>query len=591
MKSGIWRLLFLCVLVGIVAGLGAIAFYTILSASKFLFFDLIAGYHPMGPGGEPSLFPEPDNEFKRWMLLFLPAIGGLLSGILVFRVAPEAEGHGTDAAIDSYLNKSGIVRARVPIVKIIASALTIGSGGSAGREGPIAQIGSGFGSMLATWLGLNPTERRVLLAAGMGAGIGAIFHAPLAGSLFAAEVLYRELDLEYEVIMPTVISSIIAYGVFAMQFGWDPLFITPDFRFENPMQLLPYGLLAVAVSGGAWLYTKSFYGVRDLFAKLNVPNVYKPAIGGAVVGIIGFFLPGTLGAGYGILQNGFTGQVTIGLFLAIALGKIVTTSFSVGSGGSGGVFGPAVVIGGAMGGAVGVMIELIWPGIGIQTGAFVLVGMAGFFAAAANTPISTIIMVSEMTGNYHLLVPSMWVCFLAYAISKSFGIYEKQALNRLHAPAHMGEMMDAILRKLKVADAIQQNASETVHTVRENYPAMKMIELFSRSEKTSLPVVNEQEQLIGQVDGRHLRSITSRPDLCPILVASDLTVEPATVSPEHTLLDAIQMMAARGFDEVIVVDPIEHHKILAILSRGDIVASYYRVLKSDMTLKSANASH
>ncbi len=576
--GGIWRLMALSFLVGVVAGLGAIAFYYMLSASEHFFFDYLAGYRPLGAGGEPSLFHETDTPFNRWLLLILPAIGGLISGVIVFWLAPEAEGHGTDAAIDAYLRKSGEIRARVPIIKAITAAITIGSGGSAGREGPIAQIGASFGSLLGRWLKLSSQERRVLLAAGMGAGVGAIFHAPLAGSLFAAEVLYRELDLEYEVILPAVLSSIVAYAVFAMQFGWDSLFIMPAMKFTAPSQLLAYLVLALAVSLGSLLYVRTFYGVRDAFKRLHIPNHFKPAIGGLVVGAIGFFIPQTLGAGYGIIQEGLTGKVAIGLFVMVALGKIVTTSFSIGSGGSGGVFGPAVVIGGAIGGAVGVGMDQLFPAMGIQPGSFVLVGMAGFFAAAANTPISTIIMVSEMTGNYYLLVPAMWVCFIAYALSKNWTIYEKQLSSRLQAPAHMGEMMEAILQGMRVQEVVSCFDGRPVPTVLENTGAQRLIELFAESEKTSLPLVNDENKLIGTVDGRDLRSITARLDLCPIIVASDLAQTPAIVKPGDSLIIAIREMTAKGFDEAIVVSPDDEGTILAILSRSEIVSAYYDVL-------------
>jgi len=582
----LWKLLLLCTLVGLVAGLGAILFYSLLGFFEHGFFGMMAGYRPDGPGGEPALFAETTTPFRVWVLALLPIIGGLLSGFIVFTWAPEAEGHGTDAAIHAFHHKSGFVRARVPFIKTITAAITIGSGGSAGREGPIAQIGAGFASILGNWLKLSAKDKRILMAAGMGAGVGAIFHAPLAGSLFAAEVLYKELDLEYEVILPAVIASIVGYAVFATQFGWDTLFVTPDFTFNNPWQLLAYFMLALVVTAGSKLYVKVFYGVRDLFKKINIPNHFKPAIGGIVVGCFAFFLPEAMGAGYGIIQNGFAGEVGIGLFAAVALGKIVTTAFSIGSGGSGGVFGPAIVIGGAMGGAVGLLAELVCQSmgidIGISSGAFILVGMAGFFAAAANTPISTIIMVSEMTGNYHLLVPAMFVCFVSYALANRWTIYEEQINSRLEASIHMGDMMEAVLNKFKVSSVMDNRKAEELHTVTPGSGVTQLLETFSNTERTSLPVVDNDNKLIGVVVGQNLRMIVNRPDLNPLLLASDLTQPAATVYRSHSLLDAVQIMTARGFEEVLVVDKKDETKILGILSRGDIVGAYYGVLSREM---------
>lgn len=589
LNLNLWKLLLLCTLVGLIAGFGAILFFTLLDLFKHFFFDMMAGYRPSGPGGEPPMFEETTTPFRVWVLAILPVIGGLISGVIVFTWAPEAEGHGTDAAIKSFHHNGGKVRARVPFIKTITSAITIGSGGSAGREGPIAQIGAGFGSMLGGWLKLSSKDRRILMAAGMGAGVGAIFHAPLAGSLFAAEVLYKELDLEYEVILPAVISSIVAYAVFATQFGWDTLFITPAFTFTNPWQLVAYFFLALVVAGGSKIYVKVFYGVRDLFKKIHIPNHFKPAIGGIVVGCFAFFLPEAMGSGYGIIQNGFEQKVTLGIFLAVAFGKIITTSFSIGSGGSGGVFGPAIVIGGSLGGAVGVIAEQLFPGMGIHSGSFILVGMAGFFAAAANTPISTIIMVSEMTGNYHLLVPSMFVCFIAYALASKWTIYEEQIKNRLEASIHMGDMMEAVLNRFKVSAIIGNQKAEEIKTITPGTGVTKLLEIFSQSERTSLPVVDNENKLIGVVVGQHLRMIVNRPDLNPLLLASDLTQKPATVFLSNSLLDAVQTMTARGFEEVIVVDKKNPHKIVGLLSRGDIVGAYYGFLSQRMQDKRADA--
>jgi CIC family chloride channel protein len=277
MARKLGRLLMLCGLVGFVAGLGAIAFVWALEFVKYYVLGVWTGYNSAAPSGELRLFPEVITPFRRWLLFFIPTIGGIVSGLIVFLIAPEAEGHGTDAAISSYHFKRGEVRARVPIVKAVASAITIGTGGSGGREGPIAQIGAGFGSILAKGLGLSIYERRILLASGMAAGIGAVFHAPLAGALFAAEVLYKEMDMEYEVIVPAIISSVIAYAVFASVFGWDPLFESRHFVFQNPAELIPYFLLALVVAGGAVIFIRTFYGIRNFFINLSLPNYLKPA--------------------------------------------------------------------------------------------------------------------------------------------------------------------------------------------------------------------------------------------------------------------------------------------------------------------------
>jgi CIC family chloride channel protein len=571
------RLLLLCGLVGVVAGLGAIAFYWMLEFTRHYALGVVAGYYPTGPGGETPLFAETAAPFRRWLLLIIPAVGGLLSGLIVYTFAPEAEGHGTDAAITSYHFKRGEVRARVPLIKAVSSAITIGTGGSGGREGPIAQIGAGFGSILAKALNLSAHERRILMASGMAAGIGAIFHAPLAGALFAAEVLYREMDMEYELIVPAIISSVIAYGVFATRFGWNPLFETPDFVFHNAAELLPYFILALAVAASAALFVQLFYGVRDSFIKIPIPNHFKPALGGLVVGVIGFFLPSALGAGYGVVQDAFAGRIDILLLLAIAFGKMLTTSFSIATGGSGGVFGPSIVIGGALGGAVGLAMQQVFPGMGINAGAYVVVGMAGFFAAAANTPISTVIMVSEMTGNYHLLVPSMWVCIIAYLLVRRSTIYEKQLPTRMDAPFHVGDMMGGILKRLTVADALGNGGRRDVIVVDESATLRDLLVQFANSRQRCFPVVDESRRLIGVIDGSDLRhTIGEAGFVDQLIIAKELAANPPTLTPQEDLYSVVNKMVASRNDELVVVDEADPRKVIGILSRSDLIAAYDR---------------
>jgi len=221
--------------IGIIAGLGSVVFHTLCVLGSHYFLDMIAGYRPLQPAGEHHLLPPTHTPFNRWLLLILPAIGGIFSGWIVYTFAPEAEGHGTDAAIEAYHRKGGFIRARVPFIKTIASAITLTTGGSGGREGPIAQIGAGFGSFLATKLNLSDRERRIMMAAGVSAGVGSIFRAPLAGALFAAEVLYKDPELESEIIIPAGLSSVVAYCVFCLVYGWGSLFNSPDFTFTNPL--------------------------------------------------------------------------------------------------------------------------------------------------------------------------------------------------------------------------------------------------------------------------------------------------------------------------------------------------------------------
>lgn len=581
-NSQIWKILFLCAIIGVIAGLGAILFHNLLELSKYFFFDFIIGYHPKGPGGETPVFPELHTNLKRWLFLIIPAIGAGLGGILVYLLAPEAEGHGTDAAIEAYHHKEGSVRGIVPIVKMIASALTIGSGGSAGREGPIAQIGSGFGSLLGKWLKLDGSERRILMIAGMAGGIGAIFHAPIAGALFASEVLYRNIDFEYEAIIPASISSIIAYSLFTSVYGWDPLFNPPDFVFTNPLQLIPYLVLALFLALGATIYIRTFYGIHDLFKKLPLPKYLKPAIGGLLTGIIGFFLPEALGTGYGTIQDALFGNTGIILLVLIVFAKIATTSFTVGSGGSGGIFGPAIVIGGAIGGVVGITFQQYFPIFQINSGSFVLVGMAGFFAAAANTPISTIVMVSELTGNYHLLVPSLWVCIIAFILARKNTLYIKQISSRFDAPIHRRNMIKAILKHSEINKVFDLKKVKEEITVT---PSIHIKELFHLSNNTSQSIfpVLYKEHLIGIVLSRDLRYILTEKKIDSLgLIVEDIMHPPIFVDIKNTLDTAVNKINEYDLDAIPIVNKT---KYLKLLSFNKITKIYDSLLESNLKVK------
>ena len=287
------KLIAMVSLVGIVAGLGAVVFQLLSHLVVNYTLELAAGYKPTAPLGEWDMYKHVHplfGTFVPWMLLVVITIGGLISGIIVYSLAPEAEGHGTDAAIRAYHHERGLIRVRVPLVKIICSAITIGTGGSGGREGPIAQIGAGFGSFLARMLKLSESQRRILLAAGMGAGIAAIFKAPLAGAIFAIEVLYRDEDFEAEALIPAFISCTMAYCTYGLctlyisgtRMGFEPIFtIQSGLKFNNPLLLIPLTVLAILMAVVSWLYVRSFYGVQGMFKRLRIPPHFKPAIGGA----------------------------------------------------------------------------------------------------------------------------------------------------------------------------------------------------------------------------------------------------------------------------------------------------------------------
>ncbi len=571
--AGKWLLNF--ILIGIIAGTGSIIFHYLCDLGMHFFLDLMAGYRPDLPAGEHHLFESTSTSFEKmkWMLLFLPALGGLFSGWLVYTFAPEAEGHGTDAAIEAYHEKGGFIRKRIPFIKTIASAITLTTGGSGGREGPIAQIGAGFGSFLATKLKLSDRERRIMMAAGIGAGVGSIFRAPLAGALFAAEVLYRDPEFESEVIIPAGISSVVAYCVFCLVFGWGSLFSSPDFIFRNPVELGPYVILALIVSLFGFFYVKTFYGITEIFHNLNIPNHFKPAIGGLITGIIGYFLPYTLAFGYGMMQKAIFNELSISILLFLAIGKIVTTSFSIGSGGSGGVFGPSVVIGGALGGVVGKIFYKLFPAIITSPGSFVIVGMAGFFAAVSNTPISTIIFVSEMTNSYHLLLPSLLVCSICYLISQKSTIYKKQVKNKAASPAHAGEFMMDILQTIQIKDLMYR--LKKVECVDRKMSFSEFKKFFSSTKQHYFPVINDENKFIGIFSSTDIREVIFTTHLEDLIVMNDImTTDIITITPSDHLNTALLKLTDKNIDAIPVVQEDDDEALIGLIYRRDIISHY-----------------
>jgi CIC family chloride channel protein len=587
------RLLGLSLVVGVVSGVGAIVFFAACQVVFHYALDVGAGYHAHAPGGEPPLLADSGEALRPWLLLVIPTLGGLLSGFLVFSLAPEAEGHGTDAAIAAYHYHQGRIRPRVPLVKIIASALTLGTGGSGGREGPIAQIGAGFGSFLGGLLRLRPAERRILMAAGMGAGVAAIFRAPLAGALFAAEVLYRSPDFESEVIVPAGLASVTAYCTFGLAFGWAPLFSLPPevvaaLSFHNPLQLAPYLLLALFVVVLAMIYTRSFYGLTHLFRRLPVRPHVKPALGAFLSGALGvalFFALGqqqvlaVLSFGYGILQDAMTeGQPSLFfavVLLAVALGKILTTGLTIGSGGSGGVFGPSMVIGGCGGGALGIVLHWFWPALVPHPATFVIVGMAGFFAAAAKTPVSTLVIVSEMTGNYNLLLPTLWVCVLAFLLSDEQSIYSSQVLSRSRSPAHQGDYVREVLAGLHVRQFLAPQQE-----VPALHPGDRLAEVVDRLSGTAfhaLPVTDDKGTLLGVVSLEEVHLASQSPHLRPLVVAADLMrLDVIPLQPEDRLDRALELFVESNLLALPVVDGSPERHVIGMVKRADVSSTYLR---------------
>lgn len=575
------RMVMFAPLVGIVAGLGAALFFFLLNMTQDFALGQVEGYYPP-PAGSEIIDHHPQSPTRWVAVLLVPTIGGLFCGMLVYGFAPEAEGHGTDALVKAFHRFGGKIRARVPLIKTIASIITIGTGGSAGREGPIAQIGAGFGSFMSVKLGLSARDRRLLMLAGAAGGIGAIFRAPLGGALFISEVLYGSTALEAAAVIPCFIGSITAYTVFALIFGQGLAFNTPaGLEFSNMAELSFCLVFAVICSLVGYVYVLTFYGLRNrFFRKLPIPNMFKPALGGLLLGFLVLWFPQLMSGGYGWIQNAIDGHLTLSLMLILCFGKILATSLTISSGGSGGVFAPSLFIGAMLGGAYGIVCERLFPGTVTHPEAYVLIGMGGLFAGVARVPLTAMLMVCEMSGSYELLLPLMLVCIVNVALlSSRWSLYEEQVSTIVDSPAHQGDFVVDVLEQIQVCDVM--NLKRKIEIIPEDMPLSKILRVASFSDCSYFPVMNSENKMVSIFSLRDLRAVLTGNGAGPLIVAADIASQPVlTVKPTDDLHTALRRFTQKNIEDIPIVDPEAEDRFLGMLSRRDVISAYHdRVTK------------
>lgn len=555
-------------------------FYAMIQLSTNLLLGGVTGFYPPNPAGEAAAVVGAHPDFI--LIPIVAAAGGLIAGILIYALAPEAEGHGTDEAIAAFHRKDGVIRRRVPVVKAIASAFTIGSGGSGGREGPTAQIAAGFGSFIGDVLKLPVRDRRIAVAVGIGAGIGSIFKSPFGGAILAAEILYSGGDFEVEALLPGFIASPVGYVIFASYANYTPIFGSSiTYTFTQPADLAFYAILGLLCGLVGRAHTFTFYRVKGFFSSLNLPKYAKPAIGLALTGVIGIFFPEVLGLGYGFIQYLIDGNLSLfrtnffalpilAVLLLVVFFKIVATSLTVGSGGSAGVFAPSLVIGGVVGAAFWVVLNSLAPGMVPAPAPLVIVGMVALFAGVGRVPIAVILMVSEMTGTLELLVPSMVAVVVSYFVTGSkYTIYKSQVPRRSDSPAHRGEYNVPLLTKIFVSDAMNSN----VVTLTPDDTAARAHQTMLDGGFRGIPIV-ESEKAVGIVTMSDVLRVP-REQMASAPLKSIMTQNPLVASPDESLRDALDKMINHGVGRLPVVSK-DTGKLLGIITRTDVIRAYDR---------------
>lgn len=569
--------LVLATLIGVVAGLGAVVFYDGLRLATHLLLTDIGGYTPASTAGEGG-FHVASHFSRPWAIPLVVAGGGLVAGLLVFGLAPEAEGHGTDAAIKAVHSNPKGVRPRVIVVKLVASVLTIGSGGSGGREGPTAQISSGFGSVLARTLNLTPADSRICVAAGIASGIGAIFRAPFGGALLGVELLYTN-DVEIEALIPSVVATVVGYAIFGGITGsFSPIFGDHSGASIGQAWMLALFIVVGLVCGAVGkLYTVSFYRLTDWFNAWGIPRAIKPGVAGLVVGALGLAVPGVLGTGYGEVQVqlDLNRLLTMPLWivLLLPLAKVLATSLSIGSGGSGGIFGPGMVIGGATGALLWRLGHLAGIG-GHDQVAFVIVGMAACFGAIAHAPISVLLMVAEMTGSLALLPPAMVAIAFAMLVVGETTIYRSQLSRRADSPAHRFDFGLPQPATIPVTRIMSPPKLVLPASVR----AADGLEQLLALGLPGAPVINADAAFVGSLQLDVLRDHAESDGDRQVGRLAD--VEAMTLPAEAGLDAALDAIPASKGGWVPVLD--DGMRVLGIVSTADLVRGWQQAMRGSV---------
>ncbi len=594
------RWLVLAGAVGVLSGLVGFAFNLGVNLLSAVLLAHLVGYHPHLAG--PQIPIGPVGDLRPWLILPVIALGGALSGWLAGRFAPDASGGGMGVAVRAFHQRRGLISLRTTLTKVAASVVTLGSGGSAGREGPIALVGAGFASWFAQQLKLTVRDRRILLAAGIAGGTAAVFHVPLAAALLAAEVLYRSPDLEAEVLIPSFIASILGFTVCGLAEGaWNAgmgisapltasLFTLPPglgFGSGSWLQLGGYLLLAVALVATARLFIVVTATVQRLLEAWFARRWLRAGVGALIAGglVVGLLHSlallqareaalSLLGPGYGILQTTFdlaTSPWTWAVVLAvIALGKILATALIVGSGCSGGLFAPTLVVGGCVGGAVGIALQ--GTVIGPPVAACVLIGMAGLLGATHRAPVAALLMVSEIGGTYALLIPAMWVVGPTFLLLGDRTLIGTQVKSPTDSPAHQGQFFRDLFSDTTVGDVLDRSATTVCLTPGSTLNECRRV--LAETRQTVFPVL-DGECLVGIVTIDDLRGLIYQPEVDALLRVADLCAgAAAALRPSDSLARALRRFNQHRLDDLPVID--ERGRFLGLLNRETLFEHYQR---------------
>jgi CIC family chloride channel protein len=553
------------VLIGLLGGFGAVGF------RKFIEVVNWAAWR------DPEYALQYIYDLPIWWKILAPATGGLIVGLITWRFAREVSGHGVPEVMEAVALRGGRIRPRVVLAKLFASGICIGTGGSVGREGPIVQIGSALGSTIGQWLRIDRERLRTLVGCGAASGIAATFNAPVAGALFAVEIILGDFGVAQ--FSPIVISSVVGTVVSQRYLGDFPAFEVPAYSLEHPFELFAYGGLGILAGLVAIAFIRTLYASEDLFAKFRVAPPIRALVGGAAIGVIAIWLPHVLGVGYEAINEALNGTMLWEIMLVLVVVKIIAVSITIGSGGSGGIFAPSLFIGAMLGGSVGTVVHSIWPDTTAGPGAYALVGMGAVVAAGTHAPITAIVMIFELTDGYEVILPLMITCIIATLLAtrlQAASIYTLKLLRR-GVDIHGGRAVN-VLQEVPATEAMRSEMT----TVAPHDSLSHLISVFMEHPGETLFVVDKAMHLRGTVTAGELRpAMGDASSLSSLVIAEDLMAsrEVPAVGPDESLAEVMRMLGTYQGEIPVLRDD----RLVGVIWPQDVIERYNTELfKRDM---------
>ena len=554
-------LMALAIIIGIFGGFGAIGFRLLIA-----FFQKLAI-------GTSSEVMEPLKSIPWFIKIIIPLCGAIIVGPLVYFFAREAKGHGVPEVMEAVALKNGVIRPRVVLVKSLASAITIGTGGSVGREGPIVQIGSAFASTIGQILKVSPERLKILVGCGAAAGIAATFNAPIAGAFFALEVIIGNFALIS--FSPIIIASVFATAVSRAFLGDYPAFNVPQYSLVSIWEIPLYMILGIIAGLIAVSFTTSVYKTENLFNKISTPEYVKNAIGGLLIGIIIIFYPNVFGVGYETIDLALSGNILWYSALILIFIKLLATNITLGSGGSGGIFAPSLFLGATTGSVFGQLMNQLFPNVTANSGAYAMVGMGAVVAGTTHAPITSILILFELTSDYKIILPVMIACTIATVLARKMqndSIYTKKLTLR-GISLNQGRE-EIIMKSFLVGDLMHSDAP----MMDERSSLKEIVKVFMNNQQPFFYVVSGNNRLEGYLSTHHVKGILSATEsLDQLIIAKDLLV-PTTefVTPDMTLADCMHKFENVETEHLPVIENENNHKLIGIISKKEIIRLYNR---------------